>query len=191
MITLIYVDKEGNPFGISKEEYNSIPKTKLECFKVYLIEKDLIPEQYIDILCIIGCPELGKNEVEIKGIEKSCIGYFWKNDLEWTEGLICYEDNEKGIKEGKQLYEKSKVCKFLFGKCNCSIKEDNLFCKKRKSLGECPVEKGIPKGAYGFWQVWLKYGGDKNISAEKFLDLNLSDFNKDMLKEISERIKIC
>ena len=188
MITLIYVDKEGNPFGINKEEYNNIPKIKLEYFKISLTEKDLIPEQYIDTLCIIGCPELGKNEVEIKGIEKSCIGYFWKNDLEWTEGLIGPEEKEEEI---KRVYEKSLQCIFLTGKMNCSLKEDRIYCKKRKSLEECPVEKGIPKGAYGFWQVWLKYGGDKNISAEKFLDLNLSDFNKDMLKEISERIKIC
>lgn len=44
----------------------------------------------------------GEYEVEIIGIEKPCIGFFWiDNSLKFGRGLVCYKDDIEAIKYAK------------------------------------------------------------------------------------------
>lgn len=69
-----------------------------------LIE-NIRPEQ-VENRC--GYPDInlnGEYEVEIRGIDKPCIGYFWIDSIGLGRGLVCYKDDLEEIKFAKENYK--------------------------------------------------------------------------------------
>lgn len=64
-------------------------------------------KEYFDVVCL----EDGIYDVEVIGIDKPCVGYFWITDKEHIpacRGLVCFKDDKEACEYAEQKYnEKS------------------------------------------------------------------------------------
>lgn len=67
-------------------------------------------KEYFDVVCL----EDGIYDVEVIGIDKPCIGYFWINEtnngIPECRGLVCFKDDKEACEYTEQKYnEKSQI----------------------------------------------------------------------------------
>lgn len=180
---IVLVDGSGNLFGI-KEKKENIPHTPINISLKGVGEElmgilKLYPEAFVDDVP----SKEGEIEIEVLGIEREFIGFYYKTELRKETILFGLKEDEEEI---RRIYEEETKCRFL-GTC-CTLRKDGKSCEERKSLGECPIDRGIPGGSVrDIWGMWLDHGGDKDID---FMNLTLKDLGDDVLKEMQGRIKI-
>ena len=61
-------------------------------------------KRYFDIVCL----EDGIYDVEIIGIDKPCVGYFWiinKEHIPECHGLVCFKDDKEACEYAEQKYK--------------------------------------------------------------------------------------
>lgn len=68
--------------------------------------ENIKPEQLENRLGYLDIKLNGIYEVEIKGISKPCIGYFWVDSMKFGRGLVCYKDDTEAIEYAREQYEK-------------------------------------------------------------------------------------
>ena len=47
----------------------------------------------------------GIYQVEVEGIEKPCIGYFWIDSLKLGRGLVCYKNDLESVEYARNKYQ--------------------------------------------------------------------------------------
>lgn len=66
-------------------------------------------KEYFDVVCVKD----GIYDVEILGIDKPCVAYFWITDMDYIpnqRGLVCFKDNKEACEYALKKYnEKSQL----------------------------------------------------------------------------------
>lgn len=65
-------------------------------------------DKYFDVVCLKD----GIYDVEVHGISKPCIGYFWITEMEdipKLRGLVCFKDDKEAVEYAKKKYEEKSV----------------------------------------------------------------------------------
>lgn len=63
------------------------------------------PEQLEKRLHLPDINLKGEYEVEVKGINKPCIGYFWIDSMKLGRGFVCYKDDSEGLEYAKRKFK--------------------------------------------------------------------------------------